>query len=283
MEIQYEDLGLQQNEIMLFRSFKGALFNCDLHYHRCYELTFIKKSSGQLLINQEHYNYSEGDLFLFGPGVPHSFKANNNKANPEGLVILINEAYLNSNFTQWSESYLFTLLFNKSKYGIKFHSQNCKKTLEIFHLFEASIIVGFNALKHLHTILFELAEAKIDHLLMDINIDSINNTIKHQQLETVMNFVNSNYFQDIKAENVAEILNMSYSSFNRFFKQKTKMTFFEYLQLIRLSKSKKMLIETTKSINEICFECGFNSASFFNRVFKKKYLCTPKDFRLKNS
>lgn len=283
MRINFEDLGLQKNEAVLYRSFIGELFNCALHYHDCYELTLIKNSSGTLLVDSEVYNYTKGDLFLFGPNVPHSFIHNPNSLaindKPEGLVILINQDYLNASFRNWNEHYLLTILFDNALQGIAFNTRYCKATLKAYKTFESEQVVDLKALKLISNIIFELAECEQYSLLRNNN--SQNTMESEQQIQVAKNYVNVNFAQDVKTEDVAKILNMSYSSFNRFFKQKTKMTFSEYLQMIRLSHSKKLLVETTKSINEISYECGFNNHSFFNRVFKKKQNCTPKDYRIK--
>jgi AraC-like DNA-binding protein len=48
---------------------------------------------------------------------------------------------------------------------------------------------------------------------------------------------------------------------------------------IRLGYAARMLVDTSKNISEICYECGFNNISNFNRTFKSKRKYTPRDFR----
>ena len=72
---------------------------------------------------------------------------------------------------------------------------------------------------------------------------------------------------------------MTESAFNRFFKLRTGMTFVDSLTEIRLGHASRLLIETTQSISEIAYDCGFNNISNFNRIFKKKKGCTPKELR----
>jgi AraC-like DNA-binding protein len=73
---------------------------------------------------------------------------------------------------------------------------------------------------------------------------------------------------------------MSDVAFSRFFKMRTGKTFVDTLNEVRLGHASRMLIDTTQSINEIAYRCGFNNMSNFNRIFKKKKKCTPKEFRL---
>ena len=72
---------------------------------------------------------------------------------------------------------------------------------------------------------------------------------------------------------------MSEVAFSRFFKARTGKTFVDTLNEIRLGHASRMLIDTTHSISEIAYRCGFNNMSNFNRIFKKKKDCTPKEFR----
>ena len=78
---------------------------------------------------------------------------------------------------------------------------------------------------------------------------------------------------------VSKLANMPESSFSRFIKQRTGKTFIDSLNEIRLGHASRMLIETTNTIAEIAYKCGFNNISNFNRVFKRKKFCNPKDFR----
>jgi AraC-like DNA-binding protein len=68
-------------------------------------------------------------------------------------------------------------------------------------------------------------------------------------------------------------------SFSRFIKKRTGKSFVDFVNSHRIGIAAQELLETNKSISEICFECGFNNISNFNRIFKKKQGCTPGDFR----
>jgi AraC-like DNA-binding protein len=72
---------------------------------------------------------------------------------------------------------------------------------------------------------------------------------------------------------------MTEVSFSRFFKNRSGKTFIDSLNDIRMGHASRMLIDTTQSISEIAYNCGFNNISNFNRIFKKKKNCTPKEFR----
>lgn len=91
--------------------------------------------------------------------------------------------------------------------------------------------------------------------------------------------MNQHFQNVITLADVARLANMSEVSFSRFFKQRTGNTFIDSLTEIRLGHASRMLIDTTHSVSEIAYRCGFNNMSNFNRIFRKKKGCTPKEFR----
>ena len=91
--------------------------------------------------------------------------------------------------------------------------------------------------------------------------------------------MNVNYYRQITLAEVAKIANMPEASFSRFIKKRTNKTFIDSLNEIRLGHASRMLIDTTYTIAEIAYKCGFNNISNFNRLFKRKKLCVPKEFR----
>jgi len=94
-----------------------------------------------------------------------------------------------------------------------------------------------------------------------------------------MKYLNKNFDKDISLSEAAKLAGMTEVALSRFFKQRTGKTFVDTLNEIRLGHASRMLIETTQSIAEVAYHCGFNNISNFNRIFKKKKDCTPKDFR----
>ena len=91
--------------------------------------------------------------------------------------------------------------------------------------------------------------------------------------------MNQNFQKPVTLAEVAKLNSMTENSFSRFFKTRTGISFMDNLLEIRLGHASRMLIDTTQSISEIAYDCGFNNISNFNRLFKKKKGCTPKEFR----
>lgn len=95
----------------------------------------------------------------------------------------------------------------------------------------------------------------------------------------VQQYMESHFAEKITIKFLAQLCNMSVSSFNRIFKKETKMTPMDYLMEIRLLQSKKMLKRKEITITEIAMRCGFNSSAHYSSTFRKIYGVTPTKYR----
>jgi transcriptional regulator GlxA family with amidase domain len=100
-----------------------------------------------------------------------------------------------------------------------------------------------------------------------------------RRIEKAFEYMNKNYDKPIALNDIAKLVSMTEVSFSRFIKKRTGITFIDSLNEIRLGHASRILIDTTNSIAEVSYSCGFNNISNFNRLFKKKKGCTPKEFR----
>ena len=109
--------------------------------------------------------------------------------------------------------------------------------------------------------------------------DSILRDSKSRRIAKINEYINNNYMNPIKLCDIAQLVSMSDSALSHFFKKRTNRNIVDYINDIRISNATKMLFETTNSISEIAFLCGFNNISNFNRIFKKNKGKTPSEYR----
>ena len=140
---------------------------------------------------------------------------------------------------------------------------------------------GFEVIMGLIEILFLLSKSKDLRYINDDSYVSVNEDNKNDRLAEVFQYVKSNYKEEISLDEISKIANLTPTSFCRMFKAKTKKPFVEYLNEIRVSNACKYLIETDLGISEIAYECGYKTASNFNKLFKKLMGTTPKEYRKK--
>ncbi|QTA37528.1 helix-turn-helix transcriptional regulator [Thermosipho ferrireducens] len=98
-------------------------------------------------------------------------------------------------------------------------------------------------------------------------------------IEKAILYIYDNFSRDIKLHDVCNYVHVSSSYFCSIFKKSTGMCFSRYLNRVRIEKSKELLRQSKMSILEIALEVGFNSQSYFTKMFKKITGVTPKDFR----
>jgi transcriptional regulator GlxA family with amidase domain len=125
-----------------------------------------------------------------------------------------------------------------------------------------------------------LSSAKSMRVLSDATFsnDQILN-YNSRRIDKAFEFMNANFHKPVTLKDISKLVSMTEVSFSRFIRKRTGNTFIDSLNEIRLGHATRMLIETTHSIGEISYNCGFNNISNFNRFFKKKKQCTPKEFR----
>ena len=107
------------------------------------------------------------------------------------------------------------------------------------------------------------------------------NSLDTERLNKVMNFITDNYTEEINIEEIADLANLSKSSFCRYFKSRTHKTFSQFLNEVRILNACKLLITSEKTITQICYNTGYNNISHFNRQFKIITGLTAKEYQKK--
>lgn len=102
-----------------------------------------------------------------------------------------------------------------------------------------------------------------------------------ERINDVINYILKHYNKDIELSTIAEIANYSKAAFCKFFKQRTRKTFTEFLNEVRITQACKLLRNSNLNISQVCFESGYNNVSNFNRQFKRITNTTPKNYSRK--
>ena len=97
----------------------------------------------------------------------------------------------------------------------------------------------------------------------------------------VKRYLEQNYKDNVRLDKLAALVSMTPTAFSRFFKLSTGKSISSYMIKLRLGHAARMLIDSTETVSEICYCCGFNTLSNFNRLFKKSKGCSPTEFRMK--
>lgn len=255
-------------------------FNFPLHQHEEFELNFIQNGKGAKRVIGGHMeNIGETELVLVGPNLQHGWFTDKCKSKEiREITVQFHRDLLDEKFLQRNQMSFIRNMFQQSLRGILFSA----KTAEAIRPRLADLLKksGFDSVVELLSILHALSTSPDMRILSDISFRATD-TISYnsRRIETVMAHLNKNFDRGISLSEAANLVSMSEVAFSRFFKTRTGKTFVDTLNEIRLGHASRLLIDTTQSVSEIAYRCGFNNLSNFNRIFKKKKQSTPKAFR----
>jgi AraC-like DNA-binding protein len=248
------------------------------HYHPEIELVYVNNGSGKRQVGLNLSNYNDGLLILVGSNLPHTGFTDYFDDERKEVVIQFKENFLGDSLKEVFEFKNIFDLLKTSKKGIAFEGDIKKKIgLAMLGLqYETS----FQKVITLITILNDLSRSK-NYEILNISNYNINGINENERIRKAFNFIKDNYKKEVSLENVAKEVHMTVPSFCRYFKSQTNKTFIQFLIEYRINNALKLLIQSDKDIKNICYECGFNNYSHFNRSFKKINLISPSDYRKK--
>ena len=255
-------------------------FDFPLHYHDEVELNFIKNARGTKRIVGDHVEeIGDIELALVGPGMPHGWFGSGFKKNQiEEITIQFHKDFFDEKFLQKNQLSFIRNMLRRSLRGILFSTET---TLRLEpRIYGLGKKQGFDSVLELMSILHDLSISRDFRILSDSGFsDTEIFSYNSRRIEKVMEFIHTSFDKQISLGEAAKIASMTESAFSRFFKLRTGMTFIDCLTEVRLGHASRMLISTTKTIAEIAYSCGFNNISNFNRIFRKKKSCTPRELR----
>jgi AraC-like DNA-binding protein len=280
MQITYEKLTVDENSLFHYHEFIQPRFNSPFHMHDEFELIVIMKSHGKLYLGNNVINFSDGDLFLFAPGLPHCFYNTNGYEKEEELAhafgVFFRRDFLGSNFFDRTETMQLNRLIKKSQSGVQI--LNPPKTL-IARILNIEKKKNLEKLGEFILILNELAGRKCTELSTSVGEISTSGLSESKIVNDVFKYVAENFQRRITLGTAASIANMQKAAFCRYFKRKTKKKFSEFVNEIRIMHARKLLTETDDTVKEVAYECGYESNSYFNKQFKSSCNMSPFDFR----
>ena len=258
-------------------------FNFPIHIHPECELNFIENAKGaQRIVGDSIEEIDEEELVLVtNPHLEHAWKDYRNVSkNIHEITIQFHPDLLTDTFLNKNQMISIRQLFRHAERGVAFSRESIAKVRPLLKTLTCENDSFYSLIK----LLIILHELSIDKGMRELSTGQFAANVMHQHssdesLGRVMDYLSRHYTEVIRLSEVAEMVNMSESSFCRFFKQHTSKSFIDFLTDIRLGAASRALIDSSLSIAEIGYDCGFNNLSNFNRIFKKKKGVTPSEFR----
>lgn len=126
---------------------------------------------------------------------------------------------------------------------------------------------------------FTMAEIISDYIKLLYKNSPVVHQQYHWAVNTAMHYAELNYYHPLSLKSIADSCFINEKYLGRIFKMQTGYTFHEYLTNIRLERAAFLLKHSELNILQTALDSGFNSPSYFNRAFSKKYNMSPKIYK----
>lgn len=240
--------------------------------HREFEINYIENAAGaQRVVGDSIEEIGDYELALISNGnLEHGWQNHN---RPPGTIreitIQFSDDWLSEKLLDKNQFHSIQTMFQNGCKGIAFSLATILRVRPLLNSLTCEQ-QGFYLVITFLTLLYELSISHDQRTLASSTFAHAENNIQCRRIRLADAYLQQNYARNISLGEVA---------FSRFFSQHTGKSFTDYLTDIRIGKIARQLIDTNKTIAEICYECGYNNMSNFNRLFRRKKGCTPREFR----
>ncbi len=250
------------------------------HWHDEMEIIYVKKGCGMITVDLKQYPVSGGSILFILPGQLHSISQYENDSMEYENIIFKPEMLIAKKTDTCNSSYFLPLLdgtlhiptlfapgmpyYTEIASCIDGADEICKTCPPAYQL----VIKGQ---------LFLMFYTLFSKCCKKGTVHKSNKSL--EKMKQIIKYIENNYAEKITIEDMAHELGLSQSHFMKFFKNTMGTTFIDYLNEYRLTMASRLLISSESSILDIAAEVGFDNLSYFNRLFKKRFAATPREYR----
>jgi len=256
-------------------------FDYPVHSHPEYELNFIEHAAGACrVVGDSMETIGDYELVLVAsPDLEHGWE--------QGICT---SSEIREITIQWDPAWLSTTLLKKNQFrsirqmlehgarGLCFPQQ---AIMRVYSKLEslANSQNGFHAVLDFLSILYDLSLFDNARELSSSTFSHTLPTSESHRVQKVQQYISQHFREEIRLETLADLVGMTPVAFSRYFRQRTGRTLSDYIVDVRIGMAARLLVDSTDTVQGICYDCGFNTLSNFNRLFRRKKGCTPKEFR----
>lgn len=254
----------------------GRVFECPYHIHPEIEILHVLSGQGLLVVGDHIGRFEAGDLLLLGSGLPHMLCSDS--AEPTYIrYVQFKQENFGEAFWQMPEQRDSERLLGLCARGLLLRGQQAQSYVPMLdQVWEKR---GARRLWALMGLLEDLTSAGDVQALASVGYAPVSTHRDSERLNRAIQFVNAHLTTELTLNDVADRAGMSPQAFSRFFHKFVGIPFIEYVVSLRITLACRYLLETDKTIASICYLCGFNNLSNFNRQFLRIKGSTPREFR----
>lgn len=260
-------------------------FDDPWHFHSEIEILYYLDARGVDFIGDSMVDMLDGRLMLLGENLPHASRLDKNyyKINDTKLakviVIHFKKDFLGTELWNAPEFYRIAELLIKSKRGIIFNQKAgqglAPRLLNILNL------EGIERTLELISILDVMSKNKGKYITSISFVNEYDE--KDSRITSIYEYTFKNFSRNFNLKTIASEVNLTPTSFCRFFKTKTRKNYSDFLAEVRIGYACKLLVAGDLNISQISYETGHKSISNFNRHFKKVTNMSPSQYMKKFS
>jgi AraC-like DNA-binding protein len=283
MRASFEKILPPEHSSFKIARWEQKAFGAPWHFHPELELTWIITSHGMRLVGDSVEPFAAGDLVFLGPDLPHCWLNSTEwaagTADAHSLVLQFREDFLGPDFARLPELRELGDLYRRARRGLCYTgAARDELTARLQALLETP--PGLARLADLLTLLVRLAHHAPQ--ARPLSSESFLPTLHGAdgaRIDRVIRFLQAHYTRPVTLAEAAAQAHLSPSAFSRYFRAKIGKSFVRFLNELRVSHATRLLIEGDLPITEICYTCGFENLSNFNRRFRQFRGKSPRDLR----
>ena len=274
-EIQLEKIAFEPGKS--FKIFSPRLKNTFFwHYHPQIELVYVEADAGIRHVGTHISSYTYSDLVFIGGNLPHLNFDYRLRSDYHQIVIQLKTDFLGTAISLTPELSAINKLFKDADYGIAFYGETKKIVSE--KLKQLDGLSAFDQLIELITIFKILADTKERNILNN-DLSSSSFILKDKiRMGAIYEYIDAHYDERPDVNKVAAKVHLTTPAFCRYFKRQTKMTFTDFVNQYRIERAKNLLMQD-QNVTETCYAVGFESISYFNKLFNKIVGENPSTFK----
>lgn len=279
----HEQLSIHENNPIIARYIDYDRFTFPWHFHSEFEIIYVTESTGQRFVADSMENFYPEDLILLGHNVPHYMKSapeyetGNNELRVKGVIIQFEKDFMAHTIQQYADLTHVKLLLEKSRRGIHFPASGNDEITE--YIKKLPLLSGLDRIINLLQLLDKMALCTDKRALGSAHFSNSLSLFTDNRMEKILSYITFHYTEAISLEKTASLVAMNTSAFCRYFKEKSGKTFMEYILELRVGYACKLLLNNLMDVSQISMECGFNTTSHFNRIFKRITKLTPSEYK----
>lgn len=257
--------------------------NDQLHFHNVYEIALILSGSGKRIVGDSIEYFTDGDLVCIGRHLPHAsyidkvYTSSGAQKETRALVIYFHPDWFDENVLRTTDFIKYMKLITKLERGIKVFGKAQKRITR--SLLELRNTRGFERIIRLLDILDYLSRSDEHACLASESYSNSYSKNDVERLSNVYKYIIKNFTGTIKLNDVSSIANMTPTSFCKYFKYKTGKNFSNFVNEVRIGQACKLFYNEDLTVSEVCYSCGFNNPTNFNKNFKIFTGMTPTEYK----